>query len=178
MWALGVTGTYLGDYFGILMDHVVTSFPFNVSSAPMYYGSTMSFLGTAIIYGRPAGLFLTAEVMIVYLIALRYEEYVQNIRMVEFAKDRFALNRLPCISLTIVITVLSQLRYMPKSRMKKSRRVIELDPADVSSVDSRDPSIICQICRYFWQKRRNVPFLIVEVCRRSSTKPEGLLHAR
>ena len=74
MWALGITGTYLGDYFGILMDHVVTSFPFNVCSAPMYYGSTMSFLGTAILYGKPAGLLLTAEVLIVYMIALSFEE--------------------------------------------------------------------------------------------------------
>ena len=76
MWALGVTGTYLGDYFGILMDHIVTSFPFNFTDAPMYYGSTMSFLGTAILYGKPAGIFLTAEVLGVYLIALRFEEYV------------------------------------------------------------------------------------------------------
>ncbi|PKX94464.1 bifunctional phosphatidyl-N-methylethanolamine N-methyltransferase/phosphatidyl-N-dimethylethanolamine N-methyltransferase [Aspergillus novofumigatus IBT 16806] len=30
MYALGVTGTYLGDYFGILMDAPVTGFPFNV----------------------------------------------------------------------------------------------------------------------------------------------------
>ncbi|MCJ1297222.1 Phosphatidyl-N-methylethanolamine N-methyltransferase [Hypocenomyce scalaris] len=74
MWALGITGTYLGDYFGILMDHVVESFPFNVTGAPMYYGSTMSFLGTAILYGKPAGVFLTAEVLVVYLIALSYEE--------------------------------------------------------------------------------------------------------
>ena len=74
MWALGITGTYLGDYFGILMDHVVTSFPFNVCSAPMYYGSTMSFLGIAILYGKPAGLLLTAEVLIVYMIALSFEE--------------------------------------------------------------------------------------------------------
>ncbi|KAL9090269.1 MAG: hypothetical protein Q9159_002074 [Coniocarpon cinnabarinum] len=36
MWALGVTGTYLGDYFGILMDEPVTGFPFNVSGAPMF----------------------------------------------------------------------------------------------------------------------------------------------
>ena len=74
MWALGVTGTYLGDYFGILMDHMVTGFPFNVCGAPMYYGSTMSFLGTAILYGKPAGILLTAEVLVVYLIALSYEE--------------------------------------------------------------------------------------------------------
>ena len=74
MWALGVTGTYLGDYFGILMDEMVTGFPFSVCSAPMYYGSTMSFLGTAVLFGKPAGVLLTAEVLLVYLIALRFED--------------------------------------------------------------------------------------------------------
>ena len=74
MWALGITGTYLGDYFGILMDDIVTTFPFNVTEAPMYYGSTMSFLGTAILYGKPAGILLTAEILAVYLVALRFEE--------------------------------------------------------------------------------------------------------
>jgi phosphatidylethanolamine N-methyltransferase len=74
MWALGVTGTYLGDYFGILMDEMVTGFPFSVTDAPMYYGSTMSFLGTAIWFGKPAGILLTVEVLIVYLIALRFED--------------------------------------------------------------------------------------------------------
>jgi phosphatidylethanolamine N-methyltransferase len=74
MWALGVTGTYLGDYFGILMDDIVTGFPFNITDAPMYYGSTLSFLGTAILYGKPAGILLTAQVLIVYLIALRFED--------------------------------------------------------------------------------------------------------
>ncbi len=74
MWALGVTGTYLGDYFGILMDHRVTSFPFNVTDAPMYYGSTFSFLGTAILFGKPAGILLTAEVLLCYLVALKFED--------------------------------------------------------------------------------------------------------
>jgi len=74
MWALGVTGTYLGDYFGILMDHIVTGFPFNITRSPMYYGSTMSFLGTAILFGKPAGILLTGEVLAVYIIALRYED--------------------------------------------------------------------------------------------------------
>jgi phosphatidylethanolamine/phosphatidyl-N-methylethanolamine N-methyltransferase len=74
MWALGVTGTYLGDYFGILMDDMVTGFPFNVCSAPMYYGSTMSFLGTALLFGKPAGILLTVEVLAVYLLALRFED--------------------------------------------------------------------------------------------------------
>ncbi|KAI4173220.1 MAG: hypothetical protein LQ348_006629, partial [Seirophora lacunosa] len=73
-YALGITGTYLGDYFGILMDEPVTSFPFNVTGAPMYYGSTMSFLGTALLYGRPAGVLLTVEVLLVYLVALSYED--------------------------------------------------------------------------------------------------------
>jgi phosphatidylethanolamine N-methyltransferase len=74
MWALGITGTYLGDYFGILMDDRVTSFPFNVTDAPMYYGSTMSFLGTALWFGKPAGVALTIEVLAVYLLALRFED--------------------------------------------------------------------------------------------------------
>ncbi|MCJ1468756.1 Phosphatidyl-N-methylethanolamine N-methyltransferase [Pseudocyphellaria aurata] len=75
-YALGITGTYLGDYFGILMDAPVTSFPFNLTGAPMYYGSAMSFLGTALLYGRPAGIFLSAEVLLLYSIALSFEECV------------------------------------------------------------------------------------------------------
>ncbi len=55
------------------MDEMVTGFPFNVTDAPMYYGSTMSFLGTAILFGKPAGLLLTVEVLVVYLVALRFE---------------------------------------------------------------------------------------------------------
>ena len=72
-WQLGITGTFLGDYFGILMDHMVTGFPFNVTSAPMYYGSTLSFLGSALVYGKPAGLLLTVWVYLVYVVALRFE---------------------------------------------------------------------------------------------------------
>lgn len=74
MWALGVTGTYLGDYFGILMKERVTGFPFNVCDNPMYVGSTCTFAATALWYGKPAGLFLTSIVFIVYKIALTFEE--------------------------------------------------------------------------------------------------------
>ncbi|KAL1975632.1 hypothetical protein VTN31DRAFT_4024 [Thermomyces dupontii] len=74
MWALGFTGTYLGDYFGILMDAPVTGFPFNISGAPMYWGSTMSFLAVALYYGKVAGLVLTAEVFVMYWLALRWED--------------------------------------------------------------------------------------------------------
>jgi phosphatidylethanolamine/phosphatidyl-N-methylethanolamine N-methyltransferase len=76
MWALGVTGTYLGDYFGILMDERIEGFPFNVTGAPMYWGSTCSFLGVALLRGRPAGLLLTVEVFLMYWFALKFEEYV------------------------------------------------------------------------------------------------------
>lgn len=74
MWALGITGTYLGDYFGILMDDIVTGFPFNVSASPMYYGSTLSFLGSALWFGKPAGIALTILVFVVYKIALAFED--------------------------------------------------------------------------------------------------------
>jgi len=74
MYALGITGTYLGDYFGILMDAKVTGFPFNVTDAPMYWGSTMSFLATALWYGKPAGVLLTLLVYWAYRIALMFED--------------------------------------------------------------------------------------------------------
>lgn len=70
---LGITGTFLGDYFGILMDGIVTGFPFSVTSAPMYHGSTMSFLGAALVYGKPAGILISGWVLLVYTIALSYE---------------------------------------------------------------------------------------------------------
>ncbi|PPQ93496.1 hypothetical protein CVT25_005237 [Psilocybe cyanescens] len=72
-WALGITGTFLGDYFGILMDHRVEGFPFNVLRDPMYVGSTMCFAATALWYERPAGLIVTLYVYVLYVIALRFE---------------------------------------------------------------------------------------------------------
>lgn len=72
-WALGITGTFLGDYFGILMDHRVEGFPFNVLRDPMYVGSTMCFAATALWYERPVGLLVTLYVYIVYTIALNFE---------------------------------------------------------------------------------------------------------
>ncbi|PKI83261.1 hypothetical protein MVES1_003210a [Malassezia vespertilionis] len=73
MYALGVTGTYLGDYFGILMDHMVTSFPFSVVADPMYVGSSMSFTAVALWRAKPAGLVLSVVVMLAYAIGMRYE---------------------------------------------------------------------------------------------------------
>ncbi|CAJ0832682.1 9905_t:CDS:2 [Entrophospora sp. SA101] len=75
-YMLGITGTFLGDYFGILMNEKVTSFPFNILEHPMYYGSTMSFLGTALWYASPAGILLSTFAFIVYLVAIQYEGQV------------------------------------------------------------------------------------------------------
>ncbi|KAK4685253.1 hypothetical protein P7C73_g4903, partial [Tremellales sp. Uapishka_1] len=73
IYALGLTGTYLGDYFGILMSERVTGFPFNLLSDPMYVGSTLTFLGSALWYQSPVGIAISALVWVVYSIALRFE---------------------------------------------------------------------------------------------------------
>lgn len=53
-YRLGITGTYLGDHFGILMKQRITDFPFNWFSHPMYEGSTLVFLSYALWYGTLA----------------------------------------------------------------------------------------------------------------------------
>jgi methylene-fatty-acyl-phospholipid synthase len=73
-YKLGITGTFLGDYCGILMDAPVTTFPFNVLNNPMYVGSTLSFVALALYYVSPVGILLAIEVYIVYQIALLFEE--------------------------------------------------------------------------------------------------------
>lgn len=74
LWQLGITGTYLGDYFGILMKERVTAFPFNVTDNPMYMGSYLSFMGTALFYGKSAGILLSCAVWLMYRLALKVEE--------------------------------------------------------------------------------------------------------
>uniref|UniRef100_H9G972 Phosphatidylethanolamine N-methyltransferase n=1 Tax=Anolis carolinensis TaxID=28377 RepID=H9G972_ANOCA len=66
--ALGFFGTFLGDYFGILMEAKVTGFPFSVLDNPMYWGSTTVYLGWSLIHASPAGLVLTAVVALCYAI--------------------------------------------------------------------------------------------------------------
>ncbi|PVU87128.1 hypothetical protein BB559_006200 [Furculomyces boomerangus] len=73
MYKLGFTGTYLGDYFGILMDDMVTSFPFNITDHPMYIGSAMSFFGVAFYYSSPAGFVLSMFVILSYSKASEHE---------------------------------------------------------------------------------------------------------
>ncbi|XP_007654809.1 phosphatidylethanolamine N-methyltransferase isoform X1 [Ornithorhynchus anatinus] len=73
--ALGFVGTYLGDYFGILMDAKVTKFPFNVLDNPMYWGSTANYLGWSIMNASPTGLVLTAVVAVTYMVATLFEGF-------------------------------------------------------------------------------------------------------
>ncbi|XP_037019143.2 phosphatidylethanolamine N-methyltransferase isoform X4 [Artibeus jamaicensis] len=72
-FALGFTGTFLGDYFGILKESRVTTFPFSVLDNPMYWGSTANYLGWAMVHASPAGLLLTAVVALTYVVAILYE---------------------------------------------------------------------------------------------------------
>lgn len=74
MFRLGITGTYLGDYFGMLKSSRVTSFPYNIVDNPMYVGSTIAFLGLATRMVSPIGFLLTAYIWIVYNVALLFEE--------------------------------------------------------------------------------------------------------
>lgn len=73
-YQLGITGTYLGDYFGILMSKRITSFPFSVSSNPMYLGSTMSFLGYSLLEGKFAGILISCFVNMMYSVAIFFED--------------------------------------------------------------------------------------------------------
>jgi len=75
-YRLGITGTYLGDYFGILMDEMVTGFPFTILANPMYVGTTMNFLAGALWLASPAGALVTVWVYFVYMAAISFEEYV------------------------------------------------------------------------------------------------------
>ena len=92
MWMLGITGTYLGDYFGILMDHMVTGFPFSVLNDPMYVGSTLNFVGVALWYARPSGLLLSVLVWITYRAALCFERCVDIVDSIANATSPFTAN--------------------------------------------------------------------------------------
>jgi hypothetical protein len=133
MWALGVTGTYLGDYFGILMDHKVEGFPFNVTGAPMYWGSTLSFLGTALYTGRTAGVLLTLEVFVMYLIALKFEEYA----------PRSYLVSCPTRSLTTIQPIHG--RDLCKERIQAHHSIHD-------APEGSQEGLMCRACKKTWEQ--------------------------
>lgn len=73
-YRLGITGTYLGDYFGILMKERVTAFPFSHFENPMYLGSTLSFLSLALMHNSAVGMALSAWVHAVYWVSTTHFE--------------------------------------------------------------------------------------------------------
>jgi phosphatidylethanolamine N-methyltransferase len=101
-YRLGIHGIYYADYFGILFNEMVTAFPYNVLSNPLYVGSTMLFFGNAFVYKSPVGILLSILARIMYKIAsylenpmtdLIYSE--ENIKAVrQMNKDRMRQNSL------------------------------------------------------------------------------------
>ena len=73
-YKLGIIGTFNGDAYGFLLPSIITSFPFNLFSAPMYLGSTLNFLGYAIINKSLTGIFLTLLVALAYFCGTFFEE--------------------------------------------------------------------------------------------------------
>lgn len=73
-YRLGVIGTYNGDAYGYLMSGIITSFPYNLFNAPMYFGSTLNFFYCAVLNRSIAGLVLSALVGVVYYTGTIFEE--------------------------------------------------------------------------------------------------------
>ena len=72
-WKLGFFCTFLGDYFGILLDSKVTDFPFNFVGDPMYVGSVMIYTGTSLHHASLVALLLTGCIGLSYIIAVQFE---------------------------------------------------------------------------------------------------------
>ena len=83
--ALGVKGMYNGDSFGWLMSEPVTGGPFRFFRDPQYFGTSLSMLGSALIYGSQRGLVLTAIMYLVFQISSRL---VEGPHMDRIYKDR------------------------------------------------------------------------------------------
>lgn len=72
--SLGMEGTYLGDYFGILCQERVVSFPYNILAHPMYDGAVITYLGASLFCCSSCGLALTAWLYVCYQISEHYFE--------------------------------------------------------------------------------------------------------
>lgn len=75
MRALGITGTYFGDHFGIFHPSKITGYPFNLLNNPMYFGTFLQFFGAALAFRSPVGLFMSGLVLgSYYLFSTLFEE--------------------------------------------------------------------------------------------------------
>lgn len=77
-WKLGFYGTFLGDYFGILMNERVTGFPFSLLNHPMYIGSVMMYVGQSCLSASFTGLLLSLWIYFAYKAAIFFEEPFTN----------------------------------------------------------------------------------------------------
>ena len=73
-YQLGFFCSFMGDYFGILLDERVTGFPFNVFDNPMYVGSVLVYLGFSFQHASMVGFLLTGLIGLSYAVALQFEQ--------------------------------------------------------------------------------------------------------
>ena len=73
-YRLGFFCSFMGDYFGILLEEKVTNFPFNVFDDPMYVGSTLVYLGFSFQHASVVGMILTGCIALSYAIAILFEQ--------------------------------------------------------------------------------------------------------
>jgi phosphatidylethanolamine N-methyltransferase len=66
--------TYMPEYFGLFCSEMVSSFPFNVFSDPMYLGSALMHFGYALWCRSSTGLVLAVVLSLVYWVAARLIE--------------------------------------------------------------------------------------------------------
>ena len=71
---VGIIGTFNGDAYGFLMPELITSFPYNILSSPMYFGGTLNFLYCAVLNRSITGIVLTSLAGVAYYIGSIYEE--------------------------------------------------------------------------------------------------------
>ena len=73
-YRLGISGTYYGDHFGIVMDEKIESFPFNVTDHPMYNGAITIYLGFVVYFRSVTGILLLAVLFGMY----KFAEYAED----------------------------------------------------------------------------------------------------
>eukprot|EP00045_Choanoeca_perplexa_P023000 m.11593 g.11593 ORF g.11593 m.11593 type:complete len:250 (-) comp9851_c0_seq1:100-849(-) len=73
MYRLGIFGTYMGEFFGVMLKEKITSFPFSHFNNPMYLGSSLFHVGLALQAQSPVGAALALWVFYTYYLAGAYE---------------------------------------------------------------------------------------------------------
>lgn len=56
---LGLRGMYFGDHFGFKLKKKINQFPYDKIETPQYTGEKLIYVGIALAYASPAGIFLT-----------------------------------------------------------------------------------------------------------------------